>query len=579
MAQAQTKDALPEGFKLLWYEIHSVLGRGGFGITYLAKDKNLACDVAIKEYFPLQFAQRKDEDHSLEPTIGDDDQLFSDGLKKFVVEARTLAKLNHSNIVRVLSVFDFNNTAYIVMDFERGNSLEQILKIKKTLSEGTLKAVTMPLLDGLSFIHTQGFIHRDIKPSNIVIRDENKSPVLIDFGSARDSLKQSATMTNLVTYGYTPVEQYNGKATQQGPWTDIYAMAATLYTAIRGEKPAEAMNRATELMHNGQDPYIPLVSTDAVNSYSRSFIEAIDLALSLKYRDRPKNVEIWRDMLNGKVPATLDESMRPSSQKGKAEVTVLADHRGTKEEADFTEVASYTPTSEHTAGGTSNKKFIASIAATSVIILLATTIALYLLFGLDRNEPVTAVQPTTPQFDQEREKQERENQAALKEADERYSRRLAELEARLESELEEQKLRERERLEAARREAEQKARAAAQLKPKPRQTKITQQAAYEIAQSFTNAYEKGDMLLLKSVAIIAKDNHELTRQLFDAYAYFDLQIESLAVVPSINAANVKISIDEVQTADGGIVKPSASWRYIKLQIKNDRYGTLKAYWN
>ena len=153
--------------------------------------------------------------------------MYQWGLARFLKEARTLAKFNHPNIVRVLSVFEHNNTAYMVMEYEQGEDLSAVFKKRDNFSEEDLLDIFIPVLDGLALVHSEGFIHRDIKPSNIYIRND-QSPVLIDFGSARQSTGQTRTLTSLVTYGYAPFEQYNEGHEKQGAWTDIYVRFRTI---------------------------------------------------------------------------------------------------------------------------------------------------------------------------------------------------------------------------------------------------------------------------------------------------------------------------------------------------------------
>ncbi|MGH8120275.1 MAG: serine/threonine protein kinase, partial [Gammaproteobacteria bacterium] len=182
----QHKNALKPGFQLHWYHIQEILGQGGFGITYLAHDTNLNQAVAIKEYLPVDLAVREAA-VSVHPVTAERDEEYRWGLERFISEAQTLARFRHPHIIRVLTVFKENNTAYMVMEYEQGRPLHEILKEKKTLPEEELKNIILPILDGLEEVHAENFIHRDIKPANIYIR-EDQTPVLLDFGSARQSL-------------------------------------------------------------------------------------------------------------------------------------------------------------------------------------------------------------------------------------------------------------------------------------------------------------------------------------------------------------------------------------------------------
>jgi len=292
------KNSLDVGYLLHWYEIKKVIGRGGFGITYLAHDTNLDRDVAIKEFMPEEFASRE-SDSTVHPKTGDQEKLYNWGLERFIAEARTLAKFNHPNIVRVQSVFEENNTAYMVMEYAQGKDLSKVFKTEDKFSEERLLDMFIPILDGLSLVHNAGFIHRDIKPANIYICDNN-SPILLDFGSARQSIGgKTQALTSLVTFGYAPYEQYNEGSGKQGPWTDIYSLGASLYFGITGKKPIDALFRGGGFLEKGIDPYEP-VSVLAEGEYPETFLLAIDNALMFKIEERPRNILNWADMLLGK---------------------------------------------------------------------------------------------------------------------------------------------------------------------------------------------------------------------------------------------------------------------------------------
>ena len=225
--------ALPAGTELVGdYRIERVLGAGGFGITYLAKELALARDVTIKEYFPGDFAARNGS-HEAVPRSQESAGDYQWGLERFIAEAQTLAKFDHRNIVRVYRYFRANNTGYMVLQFEEGQSLKTWLQsLGRAPRQFELDRLVAPLLDALALIHSENYLHRDIAPDNIIIRRDG-SPVLIDFGSARgDIARQSRTVSALVKPGYSPYEQYAETGSQQGPWTDIYALGATLYHAI-----------------------------------------------------------------------------------------------------------------------------------------------------------------------------------------------------------------------------------------------------------------------------------------------------------------------------------------------------------
>ncbi len=308
---------LQPGFSILWYEIKSVLGRGGFGITYLARDNNLGHQVAIKEYLPRDFATRSG-DSTVQPVSIEQRELFDWGLERFMSEAQTLAQFKHPNIVRVSSVFMQNNTGYMVMDYEQGEVLSSAYKRKKQLTQQTLESIYYPIIHGLSLVHKKGFIHRDIKPSNIYIREDG-SPVLIDFGAARQPVGiRTEKLTSMLSIGYAPFEQYSDTPGKQGAWTDIYALGASMYQGVTGKKPVESSVRGEALLHKEADPYKPLSVVSRTDGYSRSFLRAIDQALMIQIQDRPQTLNEFLAMLKGKItlPDLPGEAALPDLSDG-----------------------------------------------------------------------------------------------------------------------------------------------------------------------------------------------------------------------------------------------------------------------
>jgi serine/threonine protein kinase len=282
------QNALPPQTMLLEYRLESVLGAGGFGITYLARDTHLEKDVAIKEYLPADLGLRA-LDGSIVPVNTDTAYNYQSGLEQFLVEARTIARFSHPNIVRVSRYFEANATAYMVMDYEKGHSFNQFLKKVPQPEEAHLKAMITPLLDGLEAVHAAGFLHRDIKPSNIFIRTDGTS-VLLDFGSARLAVRDAVRdVIAILTPGYAPVELYLSTG-QQGPWTDIYSLAAVLYRAVTGGNPPEARGR---LRIDSAGKKLAAVR----ERYSPQFLAAIQWGLALEEKRRPQNVNQWRGAL------------------------------------------------------------------------------------------------------------------------------------------------------------------------------------------------------------------------------------------------------------------------------------------
>jgi serine/threonine protein kinase len=293
------RNALEIGSRIDRYEIEAVIGHGGFGISYCAVDTESSERVALKEFLPTELATRE-ADNSVYPLSESHLDNFQWGLERFLEEARLLEHFHHPSIVRVRRAFEGNGTAYMVMDYEEGETLATCLKRDRTLASDALTAMTMALLDGLELVHEAGFIHRDIKPSNIYVRLDG-SPVLLDFGSARQALKgKTRTLTALVSAGYAPLEQYFSRSDLQGPWTDIYGLGATLYHAISGEPPIDAVERSRGVLGSTRD-ILPPVADVAQSDYPPCLLAAVDHALRTDDQDRPRSIDEWRKELTGEV--------------------------------------------------------------------------------------------------------------------------------------------------------------------------------------------------------------------------------------------------------------------------------------
>jgi serine/threonine protein kinase/HAMP domain-containing protein len=304
--------ALPMGFRLFEYRIDSVLGQGGFGIAYAATDVNLAAKVVIKEYLPEEFAYRA-ADNTVCARDDLDQEFYQSGLDSFLVEARTLATFRHRHIVRVARFFEANKTAYMVLEYERGQSLKSWRKRRESVSEVTIVSLLAPLLDGLAVVHASGYLHRDIKPDNIYVRDEDGSLVLLDFGAARQTAIEKAEIGSVVTPGYGPIEQYAGGG-RQGPWTDIYSLGATLFWLISGRKPLDAPGRLGNV-----DP-LPSAESLGKGTYSVEFLRAIDWALKMHPADRPQDVAQFRSALFASHAGAL--GLQEALRKGDEEFSI-----------------------------------------------------------------------------------------------------------------------------------------------------------------------------------------------------------------------------------------------------------------
>jgi len=284
--------ALHPGFKLHEYRIDSVLGQGGFGITYLATDVNLHARVAIKEYLPEEIAFRAG-DRSVSPNASRHRDRYRVGLDSFLVEARTLASFRHPAIVRVARFFEAHRTAYMVLEYEKGSPLKSWWPKHADIGEKGLVELLLPLFDGLAVVHAAGFLHRDIKPDNIQVRSDDGRLVLLDFGSAGQAVAVADQAAVVVTPGYAPIEQYGMGS--QGPWTDLYALGATLYWAVTGQKPPDA-----ELRSVNPSAMVPaVVAARAANTgpWGEAFLKAIDWALAMDPKQRPRDIADFRRAL------------------------------------------------------------------------------------------------------------------------------------------------------------------------------------------------------------------------------------------------------------------------------------------
>ncbi len=305
--------ALPPGTRIESFTFDRVLGHGGFGITYLGWNVSLDMPVAIKEYLPAQWAVRE-QNRSIAPKSTTDKEFFDWGLERFLYEARMMARFKHPNIVQVQHFFQAHGTAYIVMEYVEGETLEDSLKRCGTLTEQELKAILLPLLAGLMEVHEAGVLHRDIKPANILLRAADGSPVLADFGAAREDAGARSRLTEIRTRYYAPPEQYSEKG-HQGPWTDIYALGAVCYQALLGKVPAEAITRLTP-----PDPLIPAIEAGKGKA-GAAFLAAMDWALRVQGPDRPQEISVWREALLGKKTVPQRDQPPTDGGSGKSRVS------------------------------------------------------------------------------------------------------------------------------------------------------------------------------------------------------------------------------------------------------------------
>lgn len=299
------------------YRIESVLGPGGFGITYLARSLRLDRDVAIKEYFPTEFAVR-DGATTVRPLYGGGRDLFTEGLRYFIEEARVLGRFRHEHIVRLIGLLEQYGTAYMILEFEEGTSLKRWWQqLGRAPNQAEMDALLTPILSALSTIHGQRLFHRDIAPDNIIIR-RSGAPVLIDFGAARQFARENShTLGAIVKHGYSPPEQYTLDTKLQGAWSDVYSLSATLFQLMVGRPPDEASRRQ---LHDTVLPIEDHLDAFVRVQYRPGFLAGVNAGLALRPRDRPQTIEEWEPLLLGTVRAPrrdhFDDGERRGSQIG-----------------------------------------------------------------------------------------------------------------------------------------------------------------------------------------------------------------------------------------------------------------------
>jgi len=292
--QRDASDALPAGTRLAEFEVRGVLGLGGFGIVYLAWDLALEREVALKEYMPVALAGRG---RGPKVTLRSQSQreTFDIGLRSFVNEARLLARFDHPSLVKVYRFWEDHGTAYMVMPYYRGRTLRQVRQMMiEPPDEVACRRLIDPLLSALELLHAEGVYHRDIAPDNILI-GEDGSPVLLDFGAARQVINRTQSLTAILKPNFAPLEQYADMASmRQGPWTDFYGLGATVYYLVTGQPPLPAAARALN------DELPPLAVLSPLGC-SPTFLDSIDWTLALRPQERPQSVAVLRAVLDGRI--------------------------------------------------------------------------------------------------------------------------------------------------------------------------------------------------------------------------------------------------------------------------------------
>ena len=322
----QMAEGLDDGETLLngQFTITSQLSRGGFGITYLAKDNTLDRTVVIKECFPETFCHRKDR--TVRVRSSNNEGQYRSIVEMFMREARAIAKMRHPAIVGVHRVFEDNQTAYMALDMIDGRDLLEIIHDdNRQLTPHQVKEILMKVLDAVALIHSEDMLHRDISPDNILLNKWG-DPVLIDFGAAREEASKNTRIMSsvlVVKDGYSPQEFYFA-GSAQSPSSDLYALGATFYHVIAGEAPINSQARVAEVAIKNGDPYVPLAGR--FPDYEESFLKAIDKAMMLAAIDRHQSAQEWMEAIDP-LQKSSETYNRPavSSSLGKTLTSLVTD--------------------------------------------------------------------------------------------------------------------------------------------------------------------------------------------------------------------------------------------------------------
>lgn len=301
-------DALPPGTRLAEFEIRGLLGVGGFGLVYRAYDTSLLRTVAIKEYMPAALAARLG-DTTVSVRSSADQKTYQTGLQSFIAEARLLAQFDHPSLVKVYRFFEANNTAYMVMPLYSGMTLKEARSLMVAPPpEEWLRSVLWSVLQGLHVLHRNDTLHRDVSPDNIFLQDVGP-PVLLDLGAARRAITdKSHKVTAVLKVNYAPIEQFaESDDLKQGPWTDLYALAAVIYSCLRNDPPMPATVRVVRDSQPSVRSVVATVKEHFGLSYSEEFVRTVQHALSVQPADRPQSLAAFVTEMKLKAPPRLSK--------------------------------------------------------------------------------------------------------------------------------------------------------------------------------------------------------------------------------------------------------------------------------
>lgn len=347
-AQSGSENCLGIGTRVAEFEITGIVGEGGFGIVYLAFDHSLQRTIALKEYMPPALAGRG-ADHMITVRSRRHQETFDAGLKSFINEARLLAQFDHPALIKVHRFWEQNNTAYMAMRFYEGRTLKDIIRDEPAIAtEAWWKSVLKPILEALDVLYAVQILHRDISPENIMIQPTGE-PVLLDFGAARQLIQNMAqALTVILKPGFAPIEQYaDDPSMQQGPWTDIYALSAVVYSSIAKKAPPASVAR---MMKDSVEPLTP----EHYPGYSRQFLFAISKGLAVKPDDRPQTIAEFSQLLG------LDKRERRASDSSSASAVPMPDAKKSGSKSKVAEAAIASEKERRQSAGTRTAEGIAS---------------------------------------------------------------------------------------------------------------------------------------------------------------------------------------------------------------------------
>ena len=316
-------DALLERGK---YRIVRTLGRGGFGVTYLAEQVLAKRKVCIKEFFPKDYYKREATTGAITLTSDGFGEMMDKFKAKFIKEAQTIAALDHPNIIPIHDVFEENDTAYYVMEYIEGGSLQDVVRKRGALPTDVALALMNPVIDAVGYIHDHRIMHLDIKPGNIMVREKDGRPILIDFGLSKqydEEGNQTSSTPVGISHGFAPIEQYQmGGVSAFSPQTDIYSLGATLYYLVSGTVPPQAAIVANEGM-----PELPATISTNVRT-------AIEKAMEFRSKQRPESIAILKQLLGNKV-VSAPVSAQPSAD---TVIDIVEDNSATQIDGGATQI-------------------------------------------------------------------------------------------------------------------------------------------------------------------------------------------------------------------------------------------------